>query len=109
MTPALQAQLISVYKHFAKHPKRVDAQLAFVRQVDKCLTDHGYELWVTEGEDDNEKHELWYCAKCGFVVTDTERKFNRHDDYPCPRCGNPWWNFSRTRPMNLSRAEGPKE
>ena len=49
MTPEMQAQLIAVYKRFAKHPKRVDGQLAFVRQVDKCLTDHGYELW-TDGE-----------------------------------------------------------
>ena len=48
MTPEMQAQLIGVYKHFAKHPKRKDAQLAFVRQVDKCLTDHGYELWTEE-------------------------------------------------------------
>ena len=48
MTPEMQAQLITVYKHFAKHPKRKDAQLAFVRQVDKCLVDHGYELWVEE-------------------------------------------------------------
>jgi len=74
MTPKMQAQLIGVYKHFAKHPKRVDAQLAFVRQVDKCLTDHGYELWteaivnqtgarLQRTKNDSKKRKLWWNPK----------------------------------------------
>ena len=74
MTPKMQAQLIAVYKHFAKHPKRVDAQLAFVRQVDKCLTDHGYELWteaivnqtgarLQRTKNDSKKRKLWWNPK----------------------------------------------
>ena len=53
MTPALQAQLITVYKHFAKHPNRLDGQLAFLRQVDKCLSDQVQISWVEI--DDKEK------------------------------------------------------
>ena len=74
MTPKMQAQLIAVYKHFAKHPKRIDSQLAFVRQVDKCLTDHGYELWteaivnqtgarLQRTKNDSKKRKLWWNPK----------------------------------------------
>ena len=53
---------------------------------------------------------LWYCAKCGYAVTSTARKYHRYE-YPCPRCENPWWNFTQTRPVFLSHnlKEQPNE
>ena len=42
MTSNLQTKLIEVYKRFSKHPNRVDAQLAFIRQVEKCLKEENY-------------------------------------------------------------------
>jgi len=108
MTPKMQAQLIAVYKHFAKHPNRADAQLSFVRQVDKCLTDHGYELWTEDIGEGEKKNQLWYCAKCGFCVTYTKWNLRRYY-FPCPHCGNPWWNFTRTRPVKPNRSKAPKD